>query len=149
MAYQLDSAKQTFGNQDYLAHKIKGATVADDRYLFAQRVEAYGIIDFGAMARNATKRVALSTLGITSQISLKSAYAFGASATTDEIKYRLFSGTTQLMELQLLAAEMPFVFPPGAIVDPTLSIEILATQAFDRVMLFWQPVHVLDYKLVP
>lgn len=149
MAYQLDTGKQTYGSQEYLAHKIKGATVADDRYLFANRVSAYGIIDFGAMAKGAVKRVSLSTLGITSQISIASVYAFSSNTNSDEIRYRLFNGSTQLMELQILAADMPFTFPPGAIVDSTLSIEVVAAQAFERVLIYWQPVHVLDYKLVP
>lgn len=143
--YQLQTTKQIYGNSEYLAHNIKGETPTDDRFLFGMRVPSYGIINFGAFTAGQTKRVLLANINITSQISLTSVYAFGDNATNDEIKFRLFSGEIQIAEQRITSLEMPFQYPSGAIIDPSLSIEVESRYSVTQIIMYWQPVHVLDY----
>ena len=145
MTYQLDTTSLTYGDREFLAHNLKGATANDDRYLFGQRIKSYGILNFGAMSGNSSKRAILSNLGITSPILIRSAYAFSQNTWNDEIKFRLFDGNTQLTELTILNTEMPYQFPDGAIIDPSLSIEVFTNQATTQMLIYWQPVHVLQY----
>ena len=148
MAYQLETISQLYGDREYLAHNFKGATPNDDRAVFGMRIPSYGIFNFGPMANNQTKRVVLADKGISSPILMKSAYAFSSNTWNDEIKFRLFDGNTQLAELTILSTEMPYQFPDGAIVDNSLSIEIRVNQTTTQMLVYWQPVHVLQYDVI-
>lgn len=138
-----------YGEREFLAHKLLGETALDDRYLFAQRVPSYGIFSFGAMSGSETKTVVLANEGITSPIQLKSVYAFNVSASSDEIRFRLYAGDTEIAEMKLTASDMPFQFPDGAIIDPSLSIEVDPRYAVSQLLIYWQPVHIIKYVSVP
>lgn len=143
--YELETTKQTYGNQEYLAHNIKGQIPADDRHLFAGRVPSFGIFSFGAFTAEQKKRVSLADEGIVSPISLSSAYAFGRNGNNDEIFFRLFAGDQEIAEQRIVSNSMPFQFPDGAIIDPSLTIEVESRYNATQIMLYWQPVHILKY----
>jgi len=145
MSYNLETTKQIYGNQLFLTHNIKGDTSTDDRHLFGMRVPSFGIINFGTMAAGQVKNFKPIDNGINSDISLKSAFAFTTSATNDEITLRLLDGTTEIAEQKLTNAQMPYSFPPGAIINPNLTIQVTTRYATTQMLLYWQPVHVLDY----
>ena len=147
MPYQLDTAKQTYGNQEYLAHNIKGNTAANDRYLFGQRVPSYGIINFGVMNANATKQFKPISNGINSDIMLRSIYPFTLDGTKPEITLRLYDGTTKIAEWIFASSEIPYRFPDGAIINPNLNLEIKTKTSVNQMLVYWQPVHVLSYLL--
>lgn len=148
MPFSLVPDAQLYGSNQFKAFKQPGATSDGDRHFFAERIPGYGIFSFGAMTPNQKKRVVLATAGITSPIMLRSVYAFGANSVNDEIKMRLFSGTTQLAEMTVLSAEMPYQFPDGAIIDPAYSIEIETRYNTTGLNLYWQPVNVIDYLAI-
>ena len=145
MSYQLQTTAQVYGDNNFLTHKLPGNTADDDRYLFGQRVQSFGIINFGAIASNSSKQVLLSSIGISSPILLRSVYAFNYSGGSDEMRMRLFSGTQKLAEMKFKFSEVPYRFPDGAIIDPSLSIEVEPRYAVIQLLLYWQPVHVLSY----
>lgn len=150
--YQLETTKQIYGDSEYLAHNIKGQTTEDDRFLFGMRVPSYGIFSFGALASGQTRRVVLAQEGITSPISLTSVYAFGDNTNNDEIYFRLFSGTgraaQEIAQQRIISNDMPFQYPKGAIIDPSLSIEVEPRYKVTQIVMYWQPVHVLKYVQV-
>jgi hypothetical protein len=148
MPFSLTPDAQLYGSNQFKAFKQAGATPDGDRHFFADRIANYGIFSFGAMTANQKKRVVLATANITSPILLRSVYAFGANPTNDEIKLRLFSGTTQLAEMTLLSADMPYQFPDGAIIDPAYSIEIETRYATTQLNMYWQPVNIIDYLAI-
>ncbi|MEO0834785.1 MAG: hypothetical protein AAFY16_02100 [Cyanobacteria bacterium J06642_3] len=145
MSYQLETTAQPYGSQQYLAHKIKGETESDDRYLFGQRVPSYGIINFGAMAGNSTKNFKPIDYGIQSEIELKSIYDFTNSATGDQCTFRLFNGNVEILEQQINNHDMPYTFPPGAIINPNLTIQVQPRYTTTQLLIYWQPVNVLSY----
>lgn len=148
MPFQLETISEIYGTRKYLAHNLKGQTANDDRALFGMRVPSYGIFDFGTLANNASKKVVLSSIGITSPILIRSVYAFSSNTNADEIKFRILSGSVQLTELTIPSSDMPYKFPDGAIIDPSLSIEIRVNQTTTQLLVYWQPVHVLQYNLI-
>lgn len=145
MSYRAEPTFQIYGNQRFLTHNIKGEGEDDDRHLFAQRMTGYGIFSFGALTSGQAKRVVLADVNIVSPISLVSVYAFGVNAANDEIRFRLFAGTVQIAEQIITKNEMPFQYPKGAVIDPSLSIEVEADSRVTQLMMYWQPVHVIDY----
>lgn len=146
--YELEQGKQTYGDQEYLTHNLKGQQPTDDRFLFGMRVPSYGIFSFGAFAAGQKKRVYLADEGITSPISLKSVYAFGTNGTDDEIKFRLFERAIEIAEQKIVSNDMPFQYPDGAIIDPSLGIEVESRRAVTQIIMYWQPVHILKYVAV-
>ncbi len=145
MTYQLVPSSQLYGDREFLTHKLSGETDAADRYLFAERIASYGIINFNQMSAKDPKRIKLSDQGITSPILLRSAYAFNYSATSDEIRFRLFSDNQKLAEMKLDYKTMPYQFPDGAILEPDLELEVEPRYNVLRLLIYWQPVHVLSY----
>ena len=148
MDYQLEASSQTYGDREYLSHKLPGATPSDDRYFFGQRIPSYGIFSFGAINSNSTKRVVLASVGILSPILLRSVYAFTLSATNEEIRFRLFEDNTEIIEQRITNSEMPYQFPDGAIVSPNLSIEVEPRYTVTNLLIYWQPVHIIHYSAV-
>jgi len=145
MSYQLKTTTQVYGEQRYLAHKIKGETQNDDRYLFGQRIPSYGIINFGAMAANSTKNFKLIDNGISSDIELKSIFDFTLGANNDQTTLRLFAGEIEILEQVIVSNNMPYTFPPGAIINPNLTIQVQPRYNSTQLLIYWQPVHVIDY----
>ena len=114
MSYQLETDHQIYGDKSYLAHNLKGATPEDDRRFFAQRIPAFGIIDFGAMSANSTKTYTPATDGVISPIMITSVFAFTTAATNDEITFKIFDGNTEILEQKISSSEIPYQFPPPA-----------------------------------
>lgn len=148
MNYSLETTKQIYGNQSFLTHKLKGEVPSDDRHLFGMRVESFGVFNFGQIAKGKTKEVFLADHQINSPISLSSIYAFAQNTANDEIKFRLKYEGKSIAELQLKYYEMPFSFPPGAIVMPNLSIEVEPKANLTQLLIYWQPVHLLKQVVV-
>lgn len=145
MSYELETTSQIYGNQPFLTHNIKGDVPENDRHLFGMRIPSFGIISFGAMRANSTKNFKPIDRGIASEFQLISAYAFTTSATSDEITLKLFSGNVEVAEQKITNNEMPYKFPPGAIINPNLTIQVKPKYNTTALVLYWQPVHVLDY----
>ncbi len=148
MSYQLETTSQIYGDHQYLAHAIKGENVAADRYLFGQRIPSYGIINFGAMAAGSTKDFKPIDNGIVSDIELKSIFDFTSSASNDECTFKLFNGEIEILEQRISNQEMPYTFPPGAIINPNLTIQVNPRYTTTQLLIYWQPVHVLSYQEV-
>lgn len=145
MVYQLETTSQLYGDKEYVSHVIKGDTPADDRHLFGMRVPSYGVINFGAMAANSTKDFTPIANGINSDIELKSIFDFTDSASGDECTFKLFNGEIEILEQRITNNEMPYTFPPGAIINPNLTIQVKSRYNTTQLLIYWQPVHVLSY----
>ena len=147
MPYQLETISQVYGDREYLAHNFKGATPNDDRATFGMRIPSYGVLDFGSITRNQIKDAVLADLGINSPISLKCIYAFDININT-EITLRLLEGNNQLIQLVIPNDKMPYQFPDGLIVDNSLTIRLTASSSVGQLLIYWQPVHLLQYDLI-
>ncbi|MEM7592644.1 MAG: hypothetical protein AAF383_14175 [Cyanobacteria bacterium P01_A01_bin.83] len=113
--------------------------------MFGQRIPSYGIINFGAMAGGTTKNFKPIDYGILSEIELKSIYDFTSNATADECTFKLFSGNVEILEQRITNNEMPYTFPPGAIINPNLTIQVKPKYTTTQLLIYWQPVHVFSY----
>ena len=149
MSYELESVSQKYGNANYLAHNLKGNTPEEDRRVFAMRIESFGIIDFGYMKSGTVKKASLAELNIKNPISLKAIFAFNTSDASDEIRFYLYRGNIEVVEIKFSSSEMPYKFPPGAIVDPSLSIVVKPKVTTSSVVIYWQPIHIIQYDLIP
>lgn len=145
MPYELETVKQSYGSQEYLAHKLKGTTPADDRYFFGSRIPSYGIINFGAMGANTTKQFKPLSKGINSDIALESLYLFSLDGSKGEVTFRLFDGTVKIAEWIFGITQLPYQFPKGAIINPNLTLEVQPKFAISQCLIYWQPVHTLSY----
>ena len=151
MKYDLIPAKQRFNDDtDYLIHKLPGERPEDDRHFFGQRIPSYGIINFGAFQAGQKKRFTPIQHGVEREISARSIFSFTTDSNTDEFTYRLLGKddldrSIEVYEQKITNNESPYQFPPGAIVNPYLTIEIESRYAAVAVVMYWQPVHVLQY----
>jgi hypothetical protein len=143
MPYQLVPSSLPYGNDSFLAHNLKGATPEDDRQFFGQRIQSFGIIDFGAMNAGSTKSYTPINDGIQSPISIASVYAFTTVATNDEITFSIFEGTVELTRQKITNNDMPYQFPPGAIIRPDLTIQVKPRYNTMKLLVYWRPVHIL------
>lgn len=148
MSYELEPTQQIYGNKSFLTHNIKGDVPENDRHLFGMRIPSFGIIDFGAIKQNQTKSFKPIDHGITSDIQLISVYAFTTSPTTDEVTLNLLSNGILIASQRIMNTEMPYQYPPGAIINPNLTIQVKPRYHTTALRLNWQPVHVLDYAFV-
>ncbi len=145
MGYQTEPAIQLYGSNNYLAHKIVGATPEQDRYLFGERMPSFGVINFGYMNAGTTKDFKPIDNGIVSDISLRSIYTFTTAQSNEEVTFKLFSGGQEILEQRISNNEMPYTFPPGAIINPNLTIQVKPRYTTTQLLIYWQPVHVLSY----
>lgn len=145
MTYQRESVVQPYGDLKFLAYKITGNIESQPLNHVGDRVPSYGIINFGAMKAKSKKQIKPIDMGIEQDILLRSLYAFTNHATSEEVTIRLFLGNTEVLEQKLTNAEMPYTFPPGAILNPNLTIEVQPQYNTVQLLLYWQPVHVLSY----
>ncbi len=145
MSYQLETASQVYGDNLYLAHNLKSDTAEADRFLFGQRVPSYGIINFGYMKAGTTKIFRPLDNGINSDILLRSVYSFTTAPANEEVTFNLFNGREQLLEQRIPNSEMPYTFPPGAIINPNLTITVTCRYETAQLLIYWQPVHVLSF----
>lgn len=143
MSYQLEPDYQVYGDKNYLAHNLKGATAEDDRRFFAQRIPSFGVIDFGAMSANSVKTYTPVDDGVQSLISIVSVYAFTTAATNDEVTFKIFEGATELTQQKITNDEMPYQFPSGAIIRPDLTIQVEPRYNTMKLLVYWRPVHLL------
>ena len=143
--YDLKPTFSTYNNEKYLDHVLKGETADKDVKLVGDRVPSFGIIDFGYFKDEQRKAFRPSDRGIKTDILLRSLYAFTNSPTAEEVYIRLYFGNTEFLEQKITNNEMPYTFPPGAILNNDLIFEVQAKQTTNQVVLYWQPVHVLNY----
>lgn len=145
MTYQRESIVQPYGDLEFLAHDISGNIDPRGFNFIGDRVSSYGIINFGDVKGGSKKQIKPADVGIERDILLRSIWSFNTSATNDELTMRLYAGPTEFFEQRILNSEMPYIFPPGAILNPNLIFEVQPKYDATQVVLYWQPVHVLSY----
>lgn len=148
--YDLQPSFSVYNDEKYLDHVLKGETEAEDVKLVGDRVASFGIINFGAMAAGKSKEFTPIRHGINEEISARSIYSFTTSGNNDEITYRLLANdnrgnSAEIYEQRLTNSDMPYEFPPGAIVNPYMTIQITSKYNAVAVVLYWQSVHILHY----
>lgn len=148
MNYELETVSQLYGDAQYLAHKLKGETEADDRYFFGQRIPSFGTIDFGVMQGGSTKSYTPADHGIKSDLMLISVFDFTQNSSGDELTFKLFWQGQELLEQKMSNNEIPYTFPPGAIVNPNITIQVKPRYDSTQILIAWQPVHLLHYHRV-
>lgn len=146
--YQQESTIQTYNGNKYLDHQINAEGLEPDLRLVGDRVPSYGIINFGLIHSNHKKSVKPIDLGIEHDILLRSLYCFNRSSTNEETTIRLFLENSEVLEQKITNSEMPYTFPPGAILNPYLTFQVQPKYGAIQMVLYWQPVHVLSYKQV-
>ncbi len=148
MGYQLEPDSHLYGDKNYLAYNLKGDTPEDDRRFFGERISSFGIIDFGAMSAGSIKSYTPATNGVISPIMITSVFAFTTAATSDEITFKIFDGNTEILEQKISNSEIPYHFPPGAIIRPDLTIQVKPRYNTTALLIYWQPVHILHQAQV-
>ena len=76
---------------------------------------------------------------------MKSIFDFTAAANNDQATFRLFNGETEILEQVIVSNYMPYTFPPGAIINPNLTIQVQPRYDTTQLLIYWQPVHVLSH----
>ena len=137
----LIKVSETYGTNSYVAFEDTN----QQRYL-AERIESYGLLQFGVMSRNSTKSIDLDAL--TCPISIKSVYVFSGSTTNDEIRFRIYqkltSGSLDLIATQRFTNnDMPYLFPDGAILSPGQVIEVEPRYDVDNIIIYAKPVDII------
>ena len=137
----LTKVSETYGTNNYVAFE----DASQQRYL-AERVESYGLLQFGAMKNGTIKSIDLESL--TCPISIKSVYVFSGSTINDEIRFRIYEkqtgGTSNLIATQRFTNnEMPFSFPDGAILFPNQVIEVEPRYDVDNIIIYAKPVDII------
>lgn len=145
MSYERISKEQRYGSQSYLSHQISGNIESNPFYVVGDRVSSYGIINLGYLSARQKKRFKPIDYGINSDILLRSLYAFTTAPTAEEVTIRLFLDNTEFLEQKISDSEMPYTFPPGAIVNPNLELEVEPRYNTAQIVIYWQPVHVISY----
>ena len=140
----LSKISEQYGSNSYVAFE---EDVNQQRYL-AERIETYGLIEFGAMIRNQKKSIDLQAKGLTSPISIKSIYVFSGSTTNDEIRFRIFekqaSGNpVQIAFQRFTNNDMPYSFPEGAVLLPNQIIEVEPRYDVDNIIIYCKSVDIL------
>ena len=140
----LTKVSETYGNNNYVAFEDSNT---QQRYL-AERIETYGLIQFGSMSQNQTKSIDLQAQGLTCLVSIKSVYVFSGSTTNDEIRFRIYqkdgSGNlNQIASQRFTNNDMPYQFPEGAILSPDQVIEVQPRYNVDNIIIYVKPVDVL------
>ena len=140
----LNKISETYGSNNYVAFED---SQTQQRYL-AERIKAYGLLQFGAMSNGEKKSIDLQAQGLISPITIKSVYVFSGSTTNDEIKFRIFekqpSGNlNQIASQRFTNNEMPYQFPDGAILSPNQVIEVEPRYDVDNIIIYCQPVDIL------
>jgi len=136
----LTKVSEIYGDNNYVAFEDEN----QQRYL-AERIESYGLLQFGAMIRDTTKRIDLQSLS--SPISIKSVYVFSGSTTADQIKFKVYeknqSGSLNLIANQVFNNnDMPFAFPDGAILFSNHVIEVEPRYDVDNIIVYTKIVDV-------
>jgi len=145
MSFGLQPIPLLYGDTNFQAY-LNSAT---DRAYFADRVAEYGILEFGAINANQTKRLDLGAKGLTSPIILRSLYAFSSVTTNDEIRefiiYRKDANgnLTQFATQFFSNNEMPYQFPNGGILFPFNVIEVKPRYDTENILAYVQPVNIL------
>lgn len=146
--YQQTATFQTYGDHKYLDHQINADGLEPNVRLVGERVPSYGVINFGLMGGRTKKQVKPIDLGIEQDILLRSLWAFTTNATNEEVTLRLYLNSTEVLVQKLSNEEMPYIFPPGAIINPNLTLEVEPRYHTTQLLIYWQPVHVLNYQVV-
>ena len=145
MVYGLQPISLSYGDTDFQAYLN---TVTLQGY-FAGRVPEYGILEFGSIAANQSKRLDLGANNLTSPIILRSLYVFTSSTTGDEIKEFIIyqkdenGNLTRIAKQRFNNKEIPYQFPDGAILFPFNVIEVTPKYKTDNIIAYVQPVNVL------
>ena len=145
MSYQRESIVQPYGKLEFLAHSISGNIDSRSFNYVGDRVPSYEIINFGYIKGGSKKQFKPIEVGIERDILLSSIWSFTTAATNDELTMRLYADTTEFFEQKISNNEMPYTFPPGAILNPNLIFEVQPKYDAMQVVLYWQPLHVLSY----
>ncbi|MEL7406330.1 MAG: hypothetical protein AAFN00_05130 [Cyanobacteria bacterium J06558_2] len=144
MTYESTVSSQTYGEQEFLAHCLKGDGENPDLYLVGQRVPSYGIINFNNIRAGKSKSFKPLDHGIKSPIELRSINALTTS-TGDQIEFFINNENTLLGRQRVSNNEVPYTFPPGTILRPELTLIVKPTYNTTQLVIYWQPVHVLSY----
>ncbi len=145
MSFGLQPIALPYGNTDFQAY----LNTANNQAYFADRIAEYGVLEFGALAANQTKKLDLGAKGLTSPIILRSLYVFSSSTTNDEIKefviYRKnANGNLSRFATQRFSNnEMPYQFPNGGILFPFNVIEVKPRYNTENILAYVQPVNIL------
>ena len=145
MQYQLAPTTQQIGDRQYLAHELQGESADSNRNLLTAQVPNFGVIQFGDFFGGQTKVIQLSQAKILSAIQVVGAFAFAQNSTTEIINFSVLENNSPIAQLNLTSGEMPFSFPPGAILQPNQSIQIRPTAPLIGCLITWQPVNLIHY----
>lgn len=134
-----------FTHQDKL---IKAYKDQENNHYLANRIPNIGILSFGTVISNQTKRLDLSSKGILTPVILRSVYAFSGSTTNDEILFNILekdsSGTLQKIATQKFDNHaMPYQFKYGATITPNMVIEVKPRYNVDNLVVYVEPVNIM------
>ena len=143
--YSLQPKYQLYNDKKYIDHAVTDTENNESYRFVGDRISSIGIINFGAIKGNSSKRIVLREQGIKSDIMLVSLFPFTTNGVRDETTLRLYQGNVKIAEWLFKDTEVPFRFPIGAVVNQNISIEVKPKHDTSALYLCWQPVHVLSY----
>ena len=147
--YQLKSVSEPYNNSEYQAVE----NTLTNKRSFVERVPEIGIIVFGNISSNQSKKVSLAEVGINNPIMFRSIYAFSPQTTNDEILFniyiRLDNGSDfKVAQQRYQNGDMPLQFPYGIVLFPNNVLEVQPRQDVENIRIYCSPVRVLFETVV-
>lgn len=139
--WSLNEASIALGNLNF-----EGFIDGNNNYYFAERTLTYGILDFGVVGANQTRKISLTVNNITAPVIVESIVANVPGSVNDEVKVTLFRGAEQIAYQLFNKEEMPYKHPP-LILTPDLSVEVQPTKEAS-IFIYVRPVHIL-FRAIP
>ncbi len=127
---------------------VKAYKDQENKHYLANRIPNIGILAFGTIAGNQTKRLDLGAKGIFTPVILRSVYAFSGATTNDEIHFNIFkkdsAGVLNKIATQRYDSnQMPYQFRYGATLTPDMVIEVKPRYNVDNLLVYVEPVNVM------
>ena len=142
MTFAIETHSVVLDGNDFDAVK----NTATGQHYFAERVPVLGILKFGFVTQNIEKKMSLADNFVSSPLIIDSIVAITPDGTSDELKINLYRniGNGDVLEgsMRFSNEQVPVEFPDG-IIDPNMTIGVIAKRGNADVTIYVKPVRVL------
>lgn len=148
MSFTLTSSPLTY-KVDSETKNLGAFKDTQGNHYLSNRVPSIGVLDFGAIAKNDTRKIDLLAEGVQYPLMLRSVYAFSSSGSSnDGMTFNVYikNSTDSLVKIATQyynKNQMPYQFPYGATIFPGMVIEVKPWYAVDKLLVYVEPVNVL------
>ncbi len=135
--YQLEKVPILLGELDFEGYK----NTETNKHYFAERVAQVGILDFGYIEANQTKKISLSANNIVAPVLVDSIVVTAPGTTGDEVELKVYRNGQQIAFQRFSNGQMPMDHPT-LILTPDLEVEVIPKYN-SAVFIYVKPVNIL------